>query len=113
MSRMPDVFISLRFAEALDQGKRLKAELETIGLSVFLCAADAGDDLADVIAENLVKSKLVVILGTATYGFKTSSSYSTYNELEYVTSANKPFFLVKMCSEFTVPFAQVHCTGPF
>jgi hypothetical protein len=51
----------------------------------------------------LTHCKLAVILGTKTYGKKTTSGFSTFEELDYIFEVNKPFFLVKMCAEFEEP----------
>ena len=95
-----DIFISLRFGEALRQAQMLKAALEEAGLSCFLCSVTEGDSIVSAVAENLVDAKLVVVLGTATYGQKTASSYSTYQEMAYFMEEKKPFFLIKMCDQF-------------
>lgn len=103
-----DAFISLRFAEAMEEAKALKVQLEKRHLRVFLCAVPEGESLADAIIGALHASSLVVILGTATYGQKTASSFSTYHELNYIVDNKKPMFLVKMCEEFVEPFAKFH-----
>ena len=99
----PSIFISLRFGEALEQGRLLQAALAGRGLDVYLCSVLPGINIAVDVSRNLVNSKLVVILGTATYGLQTASSYSTHTELLYVMENRKPFFLVKMCDDFRVP----------
>lgn len=68
-----DIFISLRFGEALDAAKALKDRLVKRGVSTFVCAMMAGQDLMDEIVENIAQAKLVVVLGTKTYGKKTGS----------------------------------------
>ena len=49
---------------------------------------------------------MAVILGTETYGQRTGSSFSTFQELRYIINDGKPFFLVKMCPAFLVPEAR-------
>jgi len=95
-----DVFISLRFEEAKDEAAALQVALQKNGLSVFLCAVDPGDDIAKVIVSALANCKMVVILGTKTYGLETDCKFSTYQELRYIIDQTKPFFLVKMCDQF-------------
>lgn len=102
-----DMFLSLRFAEAMEEAKALKKALEERNLRVFLCAVPEGESLEDAIIGALHVSSLVVILGTRTYGLKTASPFSTHNELRYIID-KKPYFLVKMCDEFLVPKAQFH-----
>lgn len=102
----PDIFISLRFGEALPAGQALKIELQSRGLSVFLCSVQAGGDLIDEIVDNIVRSRLVVILGTKTYGKNTGVGFCTADELKFIISEDKPIFLVKMCERFEVNLAR-------
>lgn len=110
-SQIKRIFISLRFGEAMKEALTLQAALEAQGLDVFLCAVAPGDDLAGTVIHALHHCTLVVILGTATYGTKTESSCSTFQELRYVIQCNKPFFLVKMCAKFDVPEAAFRLTS--
>eukprot|EP00049_Salpingoeca_infusionum_P028123 m.36438 g.36438 ORF g.36438 m.36438 type:complete len:515 (-) comp9998_c1_seq2:63-1607(-) len=102
------IFISLRFGEALSAGKALKDKLTARGFSVFLCAVQAGDNLMREIVFNISKCKLVVILGTRTYGMDTGVGFSTFQELEFIINRKKPMFLVMMCEDFEEPMAQFH-----
>eukprot|EP00911_Craspedida_sp_UC1_P001797 UC1_evm1s1373 len=106
----PDIFISLRFGEALDAAKGLKAALEARdrGLNVFLCNEQAGADLMDAIVENISACKLAVVMGTLTYGAAGTTAFSTKEELKFIVSRKKPMFLVKMCDDFEAPLAQFH-----
>lgn len=92
----------------MEEAKALKVELEKRQLRVFLCSVPEGESLADAIIGALHAGCLVVILGTATYGQKTASPFSTYQELTYIIDKKKPMFLVKMCKEFLEPYAQFH-----
>ena len=94
---MPQVFLSLRFGEALSQGKMIKNELEKVGVTCFLCTVDGGESIVEAVTKNLYMAELAVILATATYGKETGSSVSTRKELTYLMEKKKPFFLVKMC----------------
>eukprot|EP00730_Choanoeca_flexa_P014310 TRINITY_DN6215_c0_g1_i2.p1 TRINITY_DN6215_c0_g1~~TRINITY_DN6215_c0_g1_i2.p1 ORF type:complete len:305 (+),score=20.04 TRINITY_DN6215_c0_g1_i2:258-1172(+) len=96
----PDIFISLRYGEALPAAEALKAKLEEQGASVFLCSINAGGDLMKHIATNLSECRLAVILGTRTYGKDTGVGFSTYEELHFIQTEKKPKFLVKMCDKF-------------
>lgn len=102
---MAEVFLSLRFAEAMEQAKMVKNGLSESGISCFLCSVSEGHSIADAVVNNLTKAKLVVIFGSHTYGQKTDNSYSTYNELKFIHTAKKPFFLLKMCDNFLEPLA--------
>ena len=102
----PDIFISLRFNEARPAGNALQAALEAKGMSVFLCDVPPGENLARAVVGALTRCKLAVILGTKTYGQKTASTFSTYEELQYIVDERKPFFLVKMCDAFEEEHAR-------
>jgi hypothetical protein len=94
------VFISLRFGEGMPEAKALQADLHARGVSAFLCDIPEGQDLANAVVMALTHCKLAVILGTKTYGRKTTSGFSTFEELRYIFEVHKPFFLIKMCAEF-------------
>jgi hypothetical protein len=96
----PVVFISLRFGEATPEARALQQGLHARAISTFLCDIPEGQDLANAVVMALTHCKLAVILGTKTYGKKTASSFSTFEELRYIVNERKPFFLVKMCTEF-------------
>ncbi|EGD82196.1 hypothetical protein PTSG_02868 [Salpingoeca rosetta] len=103
-----DIFISLRFSEARNAGKALQRALEARGLKVFLCEVPPGSNIAKVVIRALHGCRMAVILGTRTYGKETDSSFSTFDELQYIVDRRKPFFLVKMCDDFEEPEAQFH-----
>jgi hypothetical protein len=94
---MVQLFISCRFGEALEQAEMLKSALDKEDISCFLFSVHAGDSIGEAVMANLVEAELVIILGTATYGQKTDSKFSTFHELKYIMDADKPFFLIKMC----------------
>ena len=102
----PDIFISLRFNEARPAGNALQAALEAKNMSVFLCDVAPGENLASAVVNALTHCKLAVILGTKTYGQKTSSPFSTCEELQYIVDERKPYFLVKMCEAFEEAHAR-------
>lgn len=93
-------FISLRYSEAINEARLLKIALEAHGIDVCIIDAPPGMSILANIAEELVRADLVVIMGSATYGRKTASPFSTYEELHFVMEEPKPFFLVKMCDRF-------------
>jgi hypothetical protein len=101
----PDVFISLRFGEALREGIALKAAMEATDVRTFLCPVKRGDEVMLDVPLSLRRCKMAVIMGTATYGTKTASLYSTHEELQFIIATKKPYFLVKMCDQFTCEMA--------
>lgn len=84
----------------MPEAKALQHALYARGISAFLCDIPEGQDLAGAVIAALTYCRLAVILGTKTYGKKTESGFSTFEELRYIFEEKKPFFLVKMCNEF-------------
>eukprot|EP01040_Poterioochromonas_malhamensis_P014817 gene14817-16474_t len=97
------IFISLRFAEAIQHAEIIKKELEIKGISTFLCAVEPGGDIAREIVSALTNCKLVIIMGSKTYGKDTGAGFSTFEELRFICSEKIPYFLVKMCDRFEEP----------
>ena len=96
-----DIFISLRFGEAIEPARSLRAELKKRGIHACICEVPEGQNIKKFVVDGLDRCSLVLILGTKTYGHGTVS-FSTYEEMEFVISEGKPFFLVKMCERFEV-----------
>ncbi|EGD78215.1 hypothetical protein PTSG_12838 [Salpingoeca rosetta] len=98
------IFISLRFGEAHEAAKELKQALHEAchDVDVFLCDVPPGDDISEEIITALTDCDLAVIMGTKTYGKKTASKFSTFEELRFIINEEKPYFLIKMCDEFQV-----------
>ena len=95
------VFISLRFSEAQSEARALQAALRSRGVGAFVCDELPSRALQQTVIDALYGCSLVVVLGTHTYGRKTSSTFSTHEELRAVIDEKLPFFLVKMCDEFS------------
>ncbi len=95
-----DVFLSLRFSEAMDEAVALQTALQDRGLSVFLCDVAPGGDIAQTVIRTLSNCKMAVILGTKTYGQKTKSGFSNFEELRHIINEQKDYFLIKMCDRF-------------
>jgi hypothetical protein len=95
------IFISLRYAEAEPEARALQVVLRNRGVEAFVCDELPGCELQQTVIDALYGCKLVVILGTQTYGRKTASTFSTYEELRAVKAERMPFFLLKMCDEFS------------
>jgi len=89
-----DVCISCRFDEAVDASVALQRQLQEKGLTVFV------GNSAEGIMHALNACKLTVVMGTASYGMETGAQFGTCQELRYIVSKHKPFFLVKMCHAF-------------
>jgi hypothetical protein len=105
---MCDIFISLRYAEARDESFALKKALENRlpAFKIFVCDEAAGTNLMEVIVKNISSCRLAIVMGSRTYGQKTASAFSTFEELQYIKGKNKPMFLVKMCDEFASELAD-------
>jgi hypothetical protein len=101
------VFISLRYAEAGKEAKVLKVALERKGCSVYINETRAGGNMWVEIAEKLEQCALVVIMGSLTYGQKTSSINSTFEEMQFLLSERKHFYLIKMCERFQLPHTRM------
>jgi hypothetical protein len=94
-------------AEALALQKALQAR----GVSTFVCAVPVGQSIMDAVVSALHGCKLVVIMGTATYGKDTGCPFCTKQELNYIVNQKKPFFLVKMCDTFQEATAKFNLGG--
>ena len=91
-----DLAISLRFGEANTEMVALKAALAKRGLHVFLCDEAPGVDLKRTIFEAFGAADLAIIAASATYGRQTTSGFSTYEEMNFLQTERKPYFLLKM-----------------
>eukprot|EP00961_Rhodomonas_salina_P269376 3639618-Rhodomonas_salina.1 len=93
------------------QSLELQAALMKRGYTAYICDPNPGDDMLTEIADAIETSTLRVIMGSLTYGKKTSSNFSTFQELQNIMSLsskkNKDFALVKMCSEFEVALLRL------
>ena len=101
-----DIFFSLRLEESENEAKELKAMIERTrpGVRCFLSGSNPnGTMLPIIISTALDNAKMAIIMGSKTYGRKTASNFSTYEEMDYILSENKPMFLVKMCEKWEEP----------
>jgi hypothetical protein len=100
----PPKFISaLRFGEAMDEATQLKKGPERLGAPTFLCDIPEGEDIEQSIAEAIDKCEMVaatVVMGTLTYGKRTSSNFSALELLKLIVDEEKPMFLVNMSPKF-------------
>ena len=97
-----EIFLSLRFGEAMAEAKALRQAIASCGKSAFICEVAAGEDIKTAVIQKLVQARLVVVLGTATYGVGTVN-FSTKEEMEFFLSEKIPFVLIKMCEDFEEP----------
>lgn len=112
MSKLNDFFITLLFKKKKSNGDidwepkegalKLQKWLEGQGYSVFLCDVDSGGDIFQIVSEAMDNAKMFIVFGSKTYGFKTDSKCSTYQELSFIFDEKKPFFLFKMCNKYSV-----------
>jgi hypothetical protein len=105
-----DIFFSLRLIDSMDEAKELKAMIERTRPDVmcFLSGDNPnGADLGRIITTALANAKMAIVMGSKTYGKKTESNFSTYNEMHFILSEKKPMFLLKMCEEWEEPQTRV------
>ena len=109
-----DIFFSLRLEESMDEAKELKAMIERTrpDIKCFLSGGNPNSaDLCMIISNALVNAKLAIVMGTKTYGKKTESNFSTYEEIQLILKKHdakkKAMFLLKMCKEWEEPQTQV------
>ena len=64
-----------------------------------------GSNLAIIISTALADAKMAIIMGSKTYGKKTESPFSTFEEMDFILREReeKPMFLLKMCDEWEEP----------
>jgi len=109
-----DVFISYRISESTNETRILQKELEGQGLSVFVSEAlIPGSNMQKNIADSLMMCKLVVLMASATYGRDTGGLYSTCQELNFVMTNRKPFYLIKMCDVWEESHVQLILGGAY
>ena len=91
-----DAFVSFRHAEAKAEAKLIRGALEEHGISCFVSGeAAVGENIAERITKNLGGAKMVVFMGTRTYGTKTTA-FSTWEEMQYAQAKKKFIFPIKM-----------------
>ena len=76
------------------------------GVSTFIAdEITPGCDIASAIGRAIDICKLVVIMGTITYGTNTGAGFSTFDEMRCILDHDrgKAVLLVKLCDDFAVP----------
>ena len=77
------VFISFRQTEARPEAEAIEEQLKKRSIRVFRSGDQAvGSDLEEMVTSAIDEAKLVVFMGTRTYGHKTNS-YSTSQEMKF------------------------------
>eukprot|EP00966_Prymnesium_polylepis_P030537 710635-Prymnesium_polylepis.1 len=81
------------------------------GFSCFVSGeALPGDNIADRITKNLHGAKMVIFMGTPTYGTKTTA-FSTFEEMQYAQAKKKNIFPIRMLKDeetFAIPATDVY-----
>jgi hypothetical protein len=106
-----DIFFSFRLNESMDEAEKLKAMIERTRPDVkcFLSGGGRnpnGTNIGIAIPTALKNAKMAIIMGSETYGKKTASNCSTFEEMDYILR-KKPMFLLKMCEEWEEPQTDV------
>ncbi len=94
----------------MDEAKELKAMIERTrpDAKCFLSGDNPnGADLGIIIPAALANAKMAIIMGSKTYGRKTESNFSTFEEMQDILSKKKHMFLLKMCEEWEEPKTRV------
>ena len=94
-----EVFISLRFGEAMDEGLALQRSLRERGVRAFICNVAPGGNLHATIAAALDACHLTLILASETYGKATNDLFDTSKELAFVIAERKPVRAHSNCSK--------------
>jgi tetratricopeptide (TPR) repeat protein len=82
--------------------KRLETALRDAGVKVIVIGELPGGDLLKAVTEGMEEADLFIIMGTETYGKGTSGIIDTYQEMQYIKSSKKPFFLFNMNPELSL-----------
>ena len=113
-SKDPPVFISFRVNEAKTEARILQGRLAVMGVGAFVSEGgiDDAEDWRRRIGGALLAAKVMVVLGTKTYGAKGSSSQGTWEELLYAKKREAPMgamriFVVQMCDVYEKPETEL------
>ena len=93
------VFISWRMAECKKEVRQLQPALEALGVNVIVVGELPGGDLKRAVEEGMAEAHLFIIMGTETYGKKTSGKIDTWAEMQEIKRSGKPFFLINLNPE--------------
>jgi hypothetical protein len=93
------IFISWRKSECEREANKLQAALQSMyGIKAETIKGEAGNtSVLEAVSKAMDEAALFVVMGTETYGKQTySGSIDTYNEMQFIQSSGKPFFLINM-----------------
>ncbi|MEW5317473.1 MAG: hypothetical protein WDW38_008765 [Sanguina aurantia] len=118
----PSVFVSFRVAEADTEARWLKRLLETRGVPTFVSSVDIkqaspsddvwqGDDWRRSVADALSSCRLMVVLGSVTYGQRGTSGQGTLEELVNAKLFDKSLFVFKMCEQYQCMVGSMELCG--
>ena len=77
----PDVFISLRYGEAGAEARALQAALRARGISAYINDSESGVNMFEEIGNKMAGCTMAVVMGSVTYGKKTDSPNSTFQQI--------------------------------
>jgi hypothetical protein len=105
------VFISWRMSECKDEVKVLQPALEALGIKVIVVSELPGGDLLRAVKEGMAEADLFIIMGTETYGTRTSGKIDTWVEMHDIKESGKPSFLINMNPEKSLKRFEVKKTN--
>ena len=76
--------------------KQLQPALEALGVKTIVVGELPGGDLKRAVEAGMAEAHLFIIMGTETYGKKTSGKIDTWAEMQEIKRSGKPFFLINM-----------------
>jgi serine/threonine protein kinase len=105
------VFVSWRMAECKNEVRALQPALEELGIKVTVIGELPGGDLKKAIVTGMQEASLFIIMGTETYGKKTSGKIDTWKEMKDIKESGKPYFLINMNPESSLMRFKVKKTN--
>jgi hypothetical protein len=97
--RPKTAMFSWRMVECKPEVKALQAALKQEGVNTIVIGELPGGDLLRAVSEGMEAADLFIVMGTETYGKETSGVIDTYQEMVYIKSSRKPYFLINMNPE--------------
>jgi hypothetical protein len=105
------VFVSWRMGECKNEVKVLQPALEALGIKVIVMSELPGGDLLRAVKGGMEEADLFIIMGTQTYGKKTSGKIDTWVEMHDIKESGKPSFLINMNPEKSLKRFEVEQTN--
>jgi methylmalonyl-CoA mutase cobalamin-binding subunit len=94
--RPKTAMFSWRMGECKPEVKALQAALKQEGVNTIVIGELPGGDLLKAVSEGMEAADLFIVMGTETYGKETPGVIDTYQEMVYIKSSKKPYFLINM-----------------